>query len=215
MQLNLPALQAANVATDPFPHMVVPGFLSDASLAEVTRDFPKIDMAGIFPPDELSYGPAFDQLLKTMQGDEMRKLLEQKFGVDLTGRPTMITVRACARSRDGQIHRDSKFKLVTVLLYLNEKWYQDGGRLRTLRSGDDIENYAGEVPPEGGLLFAFQCTPEAWHGHKPFTGPRRYVMMNYVVDADVMNRELSRHRFSAKVKKFKRFFGIGKVKNGF
>lgn len=212
MQLNLPALQAASLSTDPFPHVVVPGFLSEASLAEVTRDFPRIDMAGIFPPDELHYGPAFQQLLTYMQGDEVRKMVEQKFGVDLTGRPTMTTVRACARARDGQIHRDSKFKLVTLLVYLNEKWYPDGGRLRTLRCGDDIENYAGEVPPEGGLLFAFQCTDTAWHGHKPFSGPRRYVMMNYVVDEEVRQRELTRHRISAKVKKFKRLFGIGKVK---
>ena len=30
-------------------------------------------------------------------------------------------------NRDGQIHKDSRFKLITVLLYLNESWAADGG----------------------------------------------------------------------------------------
>ncbi len=211
MDLNLAALRSAPRADDPYPYAVVPGFLSPASLAEAARDFPKIDMVGLFPPEELSYGPGFARLLELMQGEDLRHAVEQKFGVDLTGRPTMVTVRACARPRDGRIHRDSSFKLVTLLLYLNEDWQSDGGRLRVLRSGDDIENYAAEVPPEGGLLFAFQCTDKAWHGHKSFTGARRYIMMNYAIDGEARRRELSRHRFSAKVKKMKRLFGLGRV----
>jgi hypothetical protein len=180
-------------------------------LAEVNADFPKIDMAGLFPPDALTYGPAFARLLELLEGEALSRAVGDKFGIDLTGRPTFLTVRGCSRPHDGQIHRDSKFKLVTVLLYLNEKWYADGGRLRVLRSPTDIEDHAGEVPPEGGLLFAFRCTDNAWHGHKPFVGRRRCLQMNYVVNEDMRQRELARHRFSARIKKLQRLIGLGKV----
>ena len=211
MELNLSALRSVPLVADPYPYAVIPDFLPPEALAEATRDFPKIDMAGLFPPEELAYGPGFAKLLEVLQGDALRHAVEEKFGIDLTGRPTMVTVRACARARDGKIHRDSKFKLITLLLYLNQDWHRDGGRLRVLRSADDIENYAAEVPPEGGVLFAFQCTDKAWHGHKTFNGPRRCIMMNYVVDEEARQSELARHRFSAKVKKVKRLFGLGRV----
>ena len=67
------------------------------------------------------------------------------------------------------------------------------------------------MPPEGGTLFAFKVQPNSWHGHEPFVGPRRYVMLNYCRDEDVMMREAARHRLSGRVKKFKRLFGVGKV----
>ena len=62
----------------------------------------------------------------------------------------MYTVRGFVRSRDGEIHTDSKTKLITVLLYMNEGWESDGGRLRILRSGTDLEDSVAEVPPYGG-----------------------------------------------------------------
>ena len=46
------------------------------------------------------------------------------------------------RAKDGQIHTDSKDKIITVLLYLNENWQQPGGRLRILRSGQNVDDFA-------------------------------------------------------------------------
>ena len=211
MQLNLSALDSASLTETPFPYVVVPGFLAEPALADISRDFPKLDLAGLFPPEELAFGPAFAELLDLMQGEDLRRVVGRKFSVDLSGRPTMVTVRACARARDGRIHRDATFKLVSLILYLNRGWYPDGGRLRLLNAAGDIDNFVAEVPPEGGLLVAFRCTENAWHGHKSVVGPRRYVMMNYVQDEEVRRRELARHQFSAKVKKVKRAFGLGKV----
>jgi len=211
MQLDLAAFEAAPLAQDPYPYAIVPGFLPAAALAEVARDFPRLDMAGSFPPDALDYGPGFAALIEAMEGDALRRAVEQKFSLDLAGRPSMCTVRCMARSRDGQIHRDADFKIVTLLLYLNESWATDGGRLRVLRSNDNLEDFAAEIPPDGGTLFAFLCTPNAWHGHKPFDGPRRSLQLNYVSDEAMMRRELARHRFSARMKKVKRIFGLGRA----
>ena len=211
MLLDLAAFDAAPLATDPYPHLILPGFLKDGDLAAVRRDFPTDALPGSLPPDVLRYGAGFAALLAELEGEPLRRAVERKFGLDLAGRPSMCTVRALARERDGQIHRDADFKLVTLLLYLNEPWHADGGRLRVLRSNADIEAYTAEIPPDGGTLFAFRCTPEAWHGHKPFDGPRRSVQLNYVSDEAMMKRELARHRFSARVKLVTRRLGLSRA----
>jgi hypothetical protein len=76
--------------------------------------------------------------------------------MDLTRRPTMVTVRGLCRPSDGQIHTDSVTKLVTVLIYMNGKWEQPGGRLRLLRSADSLDAVIDEVPPERGTLLIFR-----------------------------------------------------------
>jgi SM-20-related protein len=211
MDFNLSALAKADVAREPYPYVILPDFLGREDLRAVSRDFPKVDMAGLFPPEELRYGPAFAQLLEAMYGDALRAMISEKFDIDLTGRPTFLTVRTHARARDGQIHKDSRFKLITVLLSLNEDWAADGGRLRVLRSESDIEDYVAEVPPDGGSCFIFRCTDNAWHGHKSFQGARRCIQMNYVVDEEARQHELRRHSFSAKMKKLGRLVGMGKA----
>jgi hypothetical protein len=211
MNFNFPALATAEISQDPYPYVILPDFLTAEDLAAVSRDFPQVDIAGLFPPEELRYGPAFAKLLDLMYGEELRRLISEKFAIDLTGRPTFLTVRTHARARDGQIHKDSRFKLITVLLYLNDRWAADGGRLRVLRSPTDIEDYVAEVPPDGGSCFIFRCTDNAWHGHKPFQGARRCIQMNYVVDEAARAQELRRHSFSARMKKLGRLVGIGKA----
>jgi SM-20-related protein len=110
------------------------------------------------------------------------------------------------REKDGAIHTDSVTKIITVLLYMNERWREDAGRLRLLRSADDLEDYAAEVPPYGGTLLAFKRSDKSWHGHKPISGPRRAVQLNWVTTQDVVDHEQRRHQFSTKFKKFKKIF---------
>lgn len=209
--LNLEAFRAATVQTDPYPYCVTPGFLAADNVAAVIRDFPRLDMGGLFLPEAAPYGASFARLLSAIGGPEMRALVGDKLGIDLTGRPTMITIRGCCQPRDGRIHADAKFKLATVLLYLNEPWAPQGGRLRVLRSGNDIEDYVAEVPPEGGLMVCFRVQPNSWHGHKPYVGARRYLMLNYCADEASRNAEVGRHRLSGRIKKLKRLFGVGRV----
>jgi hypothetical protein len=117
----------------------------------------------------------------------------------------MITVRGRCRASDGQIHTDSTSKVVTCLLYLNDPWGEAGGRLRLLRDPGNIDSTIAEVPPNGGTLVAFRRTDNSWHGHKPFEGERRYVMFNWVVSQAALDRELGRHKLSAKLKRLNPF----------
>ena len=153
-----------------FPHLA--RLCQTRGLAAVHTDYPRIDHRGSFPVEELKYGPAFAGLLKTLTGPDMRAAFEEKFGIDLNGRPTMITARGRCGTRDGNIHTDAVTKIITVLIYMNPPWEEAGGCLRLLRSPTDIEDVLAEVPPVEGTLVAFRRSDNSYHGHKPFIGPR-------------------------------------------
>lgn len=164
----------------PFEHLTAPGFVSGGNLAAVNRDFPKLDKAGNFPLEELEYGPSFAAFIEEIRGPEFRKAVEKKFSMRLEGLETRITIRGFADQSDGDIHTDIRSKVVTGLIYLNESWESDGGRLRLLRSAHDIEDYVAEVPPIGGTLVMFKRSENSWHGHKRFSGVRRTVQINWI-----------------------------------
>ena len=200
--LDLAALEHAPRRDDPYPHVIVPGFVRAAALGAISADYPAIERAGSFPVGDLSFGAGFRAFLAELEGPAFRAAIERKFEIDLTGRPTMVTARGQARERDGRIHNDSRTKLITVLVYMNEAWEAKGGRLRLLRSRDDLEDVAAEVPPQAGTLLAFRVTDNSWHGHLPISGPRRVVQLNWVTSAAVARRERARHGLSARVKRF-------------
>jgi SM-20-related protein len=199
--LDLAAFRAAPRADRPFQYVVVPGFVRPEALAALHADYPRIEQPGSFPVGGLTYGPAFRALLADLTGPAVRAIFEEKFQIDLSGRPTMVTVRGRCGPRDGNIHTDTASKLITVLLYMNPQWEGAGGRLRLLRSAHDLEDVLVEVPPEEGTLVAFRRSDNSYHGHKPFLGPRRVVQLNWVTDRGTVRREILRHRFSAWAKR--------------
>lgn len=206
MLIDLDALRRMPVNTEPYPHLVVPGFLRPETCAAVSRDFPRLDVGGLFVPDSAPMGPSMQEIIADLEGPALRRVVGEKLGIDLEGRPALTTLRARCQPRDGRIHADSTFKVATMLLYLNEPWMARGGRLRILNSGTDIEDYAGEVSPDFGTLVCFKVQNNSWHGHKPFVGPRRYIMVNYCADKEVRDSEAARHRMSTRLKKVRRLF---------
>jgi hypothetical protein len=91
--------------------------------------------------------------------------------------------------------------VITALIYLNDDWPGEGGRLWVLRGPDNLEDMAAEVAPLAGTLISFRRTDTSWHGHKPFDGPRKAIMLNWMVDAAAARRETLRHTVSAGVKR--------------
>ncbi|OUS18147.1 hypothetical protein A9Q88_01110 [Gammaproteobacteria bacterium 50_400_T64] len=199
--LELDAFSNERLRTDPYPYIVVPGFVQGEALSAVLQDFPEIQHPGSIPISEVSGGEAYESLLTEMQSDAFRRVVANKFGFSLDGFPIMTTVRGVMREKDGRIHTDSKTKVVTVLLYLNDSWEAEGGNLRVLRDGEDIENFVEEVPPSAGTLIAFKVTDNCWHGHKPVVGKRLSIQMNYLVGEAAKGKHQFFHRISAKLKK--------------
>jgi hypothetical protein len=207
MTLDIPALQRTPIAADPFAHVVVPGFVPPAALSTVVADLPDIASGGSFPPEAVRLGPAARALMDELQGPALRAAVAQKFGLDLDGAGTMVTLRGRSREKDGRIHCDSTAKRVTVLLYLNPanaSWAERGGSLRLLRGPDDIEDFAVEVPPVDGTLLVFPNGPTTWHGHRQHVGRRYVVQLNYMTADAAARAELRRHRISAVLKRLTR-----------
>lgn len=203
--LDFDRLRRTPLTTEPFSFVIVPGFVKSGALAAIHADYPRVERPGSFPISTLRPGPAFSAVVAELEGPQMRGAIEEKFGVDLEGRPTMVTVRGYCRAGDGGIHTDSETKIITCLVYFNGKWEADGGRLRLLRSATDLEDMVAEVPPEEGTLLAFRRSNNSFHGHKSFEGRRRAIQLNWVTGPDVVKRELARHRFAALTKSLNPF----------
>jgi hypothetical protein len=178
--IDLDALDAAPLQTDPCEFVIVPHFVPPTALDLVNRDFPRIPRPGNFAPRRFPHGPAFEALLAELHSDEVKAHFATKFHMDLSPYPLDMTVRKFSEASDGNVHNDSKSKIVTSLIYFNPKWIHHGGRLRMVRNPDDIQDYAGEVVPEAGTLISFRRSETSYHGFESFEGERRSLQMYWV-----------------------------------
>lgn len=200
--LDADALRHATLVPEPFPYLIIDNIIRPEVLSEVVGSFPEIRKRGSFPPHAVACSGRFETLMQEMQSDELRDLIGERLGMDLKGKPPMITIRGRTTERDGHIHTDSTSKLVTVLLYLNPNWAASGGKLRLLYNNRELTPYAAEVSPDAGRCLIFKVTPNCWHGHEPFVGERRTIQLNYVSSAEAREGHLTRHRLSAFIKRF-------------
>jgi SM-20-related protein len=198
--LDLDRLRTAPLVRDPFDFVVVEESFHAGALPSLIADFPEIRRPGSFPVESLEYGPGFAHLVAALTDIGLRRAIEEKFAIDLDGRPTILTVRGRSDGKDGRIHTDSKTKIITLLLYMNPVWDLAEGRLRLLRGPRDLDDYAQEVTPLAGTIVAFRRSDRSFHGHRPHVGERRSLQLNWVTDEAVVRRELSRHRWSARLK---------------
>ncbi|NQU72574.1 MAG: 2OG-Fe(II) oxygenase [Rhodospirillales bacterium] len=200
--IDLEAFRNTELVRDPYEYVVVSDFLKPGALDAINSDYPKLKRHGSYPVSEVDHGPSFTALLDELASGPVARAFAEKFEIDLTDRPTMVTVRGHCHAKDGRIHPDSEDKLITVLIYLNTDWENPNGRLRILRSKNDIEDYAAEVPPQAGTLLAFRRSDRSFHGHTTYVGERRVIQLNWVLDDNVVRREQARHRRSARIKKW-------------
>jgi SM-20-related protein len=178
--LNPAALDRAQLQHDPFDFLVVSDAIEPATVEALNRDYPHIDNPANYDPEDLSYGPRFGQLLKELDSPGFERWVAAKFGVDLRGARKTITVRRYSEPSDGHIHTDHWSKIITLLVYFNPSWEQEGGRLRMLRCRDDIEDYSAEVAPLAGTMLAFRRSGKSWHGYKRYDGERRMLQMSWI-----------------------------------
>ena len=204
--LDLERFRNTPLTSEPFQFLIVPEFVRAEARLAIDKDYPEVARPGSFPLREVTYGPGFATLIEQLRSDEFRQAFEEKFNVDLANRPDMITVRGRCSEKDGKIHTDSETKIITILIYMNPAWEPSGGRLRLLRSANNLDDVILEVPPTEGTLLAFRRSNNSWHGHKPFAGARRVIQFNWVTSEAVVRREQNRHRLSAWMKKLRGAF---------
>lgn len=203
--LDLSSIVSAPTCRDPFEYFVARDVIRADAAKGLLDACPVLKSRGSHPVDGLTFGPAFDALVTELRSHGFADAIGKHFDMpQLATLPELITYRGWTNDRDGSVHTDAEWKLVTVLLYLNEKWDQPGGRLRLLRS-TSLSDVAVEVPPTCGMLVAFRRSSTSFHGHLPASGPRRALQINWVTDASYVVREERRHHRSAL---FKTLFGL-------
>jgi SM-20-related protein len=199
--IDVDKVYSANLETSPYEYMVVSDFIREEWKDKLIEAYPRVKAAGSFPLSTVPCSSEFMQLIKELNSDDFKHAIEKKFSIDLEGKPTIFTVRGKCRLKDGQVHTDSETKIITVLLYMNPSWENQGGRLRLLKS-KNIDDIKTEISPHVGTLLVFKRSDNSYHGHLPFEGTRKVIQMNWVTDQKVVDKEQNRHRWSAIFKMF-------------
>src|SRR6478752_7392211 len=153
--IDLSAIQDAVVALDPYTYFLVPHFLKQGVIPDLSRDFPDIKRPGFLTVDDVKLTGTFEQLIEVLEGAVVADAVSGKLGIDLQPFPRLTTVRKYSQLKDGRIHTDSQSKLATLLVYMNDSWEQsEAGRLRVLRDSENFDNMVVEIPPIIGSAFA-------------------------------------------------------------
>jgi hypothetical protein len=207
--LNLDALTSGRISSEPFRFVAGSNFLAADAVEAVSRDFPMLKNAGFLTLDEVPAVGAFETLVSELRGEPLARVASQVLGLDLVGRPTLVTVMRWCPKRAGRIHTDGKSKIATLLVYLNPSWNGgSAGAVRALRSETDVNDYAEEVEPIMGNVFAFARADNSWHGHLPFEGERRVVQVTWLESEDAVARKERNNRVAQALKSL----GFGKQK---
>lgn len=203
--IDYAAIENTAVEQTPYPYFGIDNVFSENSHQALLNDFPVIKNGGSLPLDAIEVTGELARLVDEINSDQFRQVMAKKFDVDLTDKPIVITARGFSRQRDGQNHTDSKTKLITVLLYVNDGWDSPNGRLRML-NGNDINDYAAEFSSSIGQMIAFKVTDNCWHGYQSYEGQRQSLQINYLAEEKYTNHHVYRHKLSAFFKKVTAFF---------
>jgi hypothetical protein len=195
--LDWGALEAAQLARTPFDHVAIPQVLTRACAAAIPGEFPAIRSHGSFSLADARPGPALQRLIDDLRSDRFRAQMSRIFDLDLRDRPASVTLRGQCAGRDGRVHVDSRSKVLSLLIYLNEDWTSPDGQLRLLGHQDGFETAPVEIPATMGSMVAFRRSDTSWHGHSPFVGQRRALQFNYLRSGRASMVGQIRHRLSA------------------
>lgn len=201
--LNLDQIQSSPLKTNPYPYFTVPESVAPGTVADVIKGFPEIGDGGSYNVADLSIEGPLSELIDSFDSKEFRSAMGEKFGVNVDDSPLMVTLRGYSRKKDGRIHTDSKTKLLTILIYLNESWESETGKLRILNNGTDINDFVDEIDPGPGAMVGFKVTDNCWHGYVPFEGKRQSIQINFLASEAANKKHRFFHGLSAKLKKLK------------
>ncbi len=198
--------QAIHATRTPFAFLIAHGQLPESARNTLRDDFPRYPNAGFFPHEADDCGPSVNALIDELTSASIANAIGSTLGIEaLDSHPTLVTICRSLNRRHGTIHTDSRSKIATALLYLNDDWPQtSAGCLRFLQREDSIEELvAPEVRPTYGNLVAFARADNSYHGHLPFEGERRVIQVAWLTSEEEKLRKTRRGKFS---RLFKRLF---------
>lgn len=196
------------VQSQPFHFMLAHEQVPESAANDLRKDFPRYSGAGFFPYAEEDCGPSMNRLITELTEPAVASALGARLGIDNLGQyPTLVTLCRSLNKRHGTIHTDSRSKVATALLYLNETWPDTSdGCFRFLNSVDSIDDVAApEIKPLYGNLAVFRRSDNSFHGHLPYEGERLVIQVAWLVNEEAKLRKTKRGKFS---RLFKKLFGV-------
>ena len=196
--LDEQAIRSADLRRDPYDYAFVDQAMPLDRKAEVLADAPKIPHRGTYGIPNLRYGPKFDAVLQDLLSPRFRRLVEEKFGLDLSPyHPTIVMMgNTSGHYNEGYAHPDSRHKILTVILGFSPEWPHERGRLRVLRS-NSRDDMAFEFPPEFGKMLMFRVSDRSYHGFLPQKGQRMSLQFCWVDSKSYARKTYLRHCLSA------------------
>jgi hypothetical protein len=191
----------------PFHFLIAREQLPADAAPALERDFPKYSSSGFFPYEEKDCGPSVNRLIGELTDPAVASAVGAKLGIDDLGQyPTLVTLCRALNKRHGTLHTDSKSKIATALLYLNESWPDTSdGCFRFLKRIDNIDDLAApEIRPLYGNFVVFKRADNSFHGHLPYEGERRVIQVAWLTSEDEKLRKTQRGKLS---RLFKKLFG--------
>ena len=195
------------MAREPFAWLIATGTVDEDACTALRDGFPVSKQAGFIPHEPAGCGARLNQLIAEITAPAFAELLGDRLGVPhLSDYPVLVSICSRLNKRHGTIHTDSRSKIASALLYLNDDWVPgSAGSLRLLANDKDIESLlTPETPPLYGTLVAFRRTDHSFHGHLPFEGERRVIQFAWLTDRDAFERKTRRGRMH---RALKRIFG--------
>jgi 2OG-Fe(II) oxygenase superfamily len=196
--LDAATIAAAELRADPYEYAFVDHSIPLAFKDEVLADAPQIPHKGTYGIPNLKYGPKFAAVLEDLLSPRFRRIVEQKFKIDLSRCfPTVVMMgNTSGNYNEGYAHPDTKHKIVTVILGFSREWPYERGRLRVLRS-NSREDSAFEFPPEFGKMLMFKVSDHSYHGFLPQKGQRMSLQFCWVDSKTYVMATYLRHAVSA------------------
>ena len=196
--LDEAAIAAAELRRDPYDYAFVDQSMNPELKDAVIADAPKIPHRGTYGIPNLRYGPRFRAVLDDLLSPRFRRLVEQKFGMDLSPyHPTIVMMgNTSGHYNEGYAHPDTKHKIVTVILGFSPEWPYERGRLRVLRS-NSRDDSAFEFPPVYGKMLIFRVCDHSYHGFLPQKGQRMSLQFCWVDSKSYATKTYLRHSMSA------------------
>lgn len=208
------------VRDEPFRFILAHDQLPQEAAQSLRQDFPRYAGAGFFPYEAKDCGPSVIRLIDDLTDPAVANAVGARLGIDDLGRyPTLVTLCRALNKRHGTIHTDSKSKVATALLYLNESWPDTSdGCFRFLNRLDAIDDLAApEVKPLYGNFVVFKRADNSFHGHLPYEGERRVIQVAWLTSEEEKLRKTQRGKLSRFFKKLfgalDRRFGAGRDDN--
>lgn len=199
--LDEAALVGSDLRREPYDWTYVEKAMPQEAKEKVLSDVPYIPHKGTYGIPQLRYGARFKDVLDDLKSPRFRKIVEKKFGIDLSGRPHTIVMmgNTSGHYNEGYAHPDSKHKIVTVLLGFSREWPYERGRLRILRSSDR-DDFEFEYAPEFGKMLMFKVCDHSWHGFLPQKGQRVSLQFCWVDSKYYVYETYLRHMWSGFLK---------------